>query len=722
MKQLSRIFEVVKEKCVNCHRCISVCPVKLCNDGSEDHVEVNENLCIGCGECLKACDHEARVVIDDFDKTMKDLRSGVRMVAIVAPAVASNFPGGYLRLNGWLKSLGVRAFFDVSFGAELTVKSYLAHVNENKPKAVIAQPCPALVTYIQIYKPELIPHLAPADSPMLHTCKMVKEYYPEYRDCKQIVISPCMAKKREFDETGIGDYNMTMLKIGEHLESQRISLSSFPEVDYDNKPAERAVLFSTPGGLLQTAQREVPDIGQVARKIEGPSIVYEYLDHLPEEISRGRNPLLIDCLNCDLGCNGGTATSCKHKSPDELDKLIDDRRKDMQKRYEKTSLLGGKKVSKRKITQTIDAYWKPGLYGRRYENLSGNLKEAIQTPSKKELDEVYKSLLKTKKEDFKNCSACGYNSCEKMAVAIFNGLNRKENCHFFLHESIHGSTRKAIDETVGKLADMSGIIDSNSSAIARSITEIGDNTQTVASRVSEVSSSAHNANDSINSLATAAEEMTVTIQDIAKNSEKANLMTRQAVSSVDKLESSMSALSAISKEIQSVMTTIVEISDQTKLLALNATIESARAGEAGKGFAVVAGEVKDLAKQTTIASEDIGKKLERTSSSIETAIIEIKGLSSEISGINEIVTAIATAVEEQTVTSKDIAGNISNAAGDISNVAHNIELSSQSTENISASVGGVRQDVGKIIDLVGGLKSLVTQLSELQKANDALVD
>ena len=125
---LTKIIDVDKDKCVNCHRCISACPVKLCNDGSGDHVTVNPDLCIGCGECLRACSHEARTVIDDFDMAMRDLRSGVKMVAIVAPAVASNFPHRYLNLNGWLYSLGVDAFFDVSFGAELTVKSYLEHV------------------------------------------------------------------------------------------------------------------------------------------------------------------------------------------------------------------------------------------------------------------------------------------------------------------------------------------------------------------------------------------------------------------------------------------------------------------------------------------------------------------------------------------------------------------------------------------------------------------
>jgi iron only hydrogenase large subunit-like protein len=174
--------------------------VKYCNDGSGDHVEVNDDLCIGCGACLKACTSGARQIIDDFTRFMRDIQANTSVVAIVAPAVAANFPGQYLNLNGWLKSLGVKACFDVSFGAEITIQTYLDHIKKNNPKAVITQPCPALVTYMEIYQPELLEYLAPADSPMMHTMKMVRTFYPQYRNHRFVIISPCIAKKREFEE------------------------------------------------------------------------------------------------------------------------------------------------------------------------------------------------------------------------------------------------------------------------------------------------------------------------------------------------------------------------------------------------------------------------------------------------------------------------------------------------------------------------------------------
>jgi NAD-dependent dihydropyrimidine dehydrogenase PreA subunit len=115
MQRLPKIIEVDKDKCVNCHACIKVCPVHFCNNASGAFVECNPDMCIGCGQCLKACTHSARRGLDDFEAFMNATSRGEQIVAIVAPGVASNFPNQYLNLNGWLKSLGVKAFFDVSF-------------------------------------------------------------------------------------------------------------------------------------------------------------------------------------------------------------------------------------------------------------------------------------------------------------------------------------------------------------------------------------------------------------------------------------------------------------------------------------------------------------------------------------------------------------------------------------------------------------------------------
>jgi len=377
---------------------------------------------------MHVCTHDARVIVDDINQFMTDLQRGVKMVAVVAPAIVTAFPNKYLHFNTWLKSVGVEAVFDVSFGAELTVKSYLEYIKNKNPKLVIAQPCPAIVTYIQIYRPELIPYLAPAHSPMLHTIQMVKEFYPEYRNHKFVVISPCVAKKREFEETRLGDYNVTMAKLDDYFADNRIDLSRFEQSHYDGPTAERGVLFPAPGGLMKTAMREVPGIERKTRKVEGPS-VYHYLDHLPASLKSGTNPLLVDCLNCENGCCSGPGTKQIHAALDDLDHLVGLRSEELQVMYEQ-----GEKEHPNLLHEVIDSYWKPGIYDRRYADIREN--DTVKRPNAQQLQTIYRdSLGKTKEQDMLNCGACGYQCCEEMATALHNNLSHPELC-FVKHQMV----------------------------------------------------------------------------------------------------------------------------------------------------------------------------------------------------------------------------------------------------------------------------------------------
>ena len=552
---LTPVIHIDVKKCVNCHACITACPVKFCNNGTGNTVTINHDLCIGCGSCINACHHGARVGIDDFDQFLDDAGRGLAMIAIAAPAVVASWPEEYDNLNGWLRSLGVEAVFDVSFGAELTVKSYLEHIKANHPKCVIAQPCPAIVSYIEIYKPELLPYLAPADSPMLHTVKMIRQFYPRYRNHKVAVISPCYAKRREFDETGLGDYNVTIARIGQYLDAHRISLKSFPKVDYANPPAERAVLFSTPGGLLRTAKREVPGIEENTRKIEGPHTIYRYLDDLPEMIRKGMNPLMIDCLNCESGCNGGTGTTCRFKPVDELEYAVEQRNKEMQARY-RSEFRDNE--AHEKLRALIDQYWKPGLYDRRYRDLRSN--NRLRKPTQAQITEIYRTQLnKTCRRDERDCGCCGYHSCREMAVAMFNGLSDAEECTVYTHKILDGNR----EEMENRLKEVQGL-------------------------QATMSSYQKMLHDRING------------------------MTMHVNCSAEHLNS----LEQGSSKITAAVSSITTVARQTNLLALNASIEAARAGKHGAGFAVVAREVKSLADQSQVSSDDIAELIKVTQSLI----------------------------------------------------------------------------------------------------------
>jgi Na+-translocating ferredoxin:NAD+ oxidoreductase RNF subunit RnfB len=300
---------------------------------------------------------------------------------------------------------------------------------------------------VQIYRPELIQYLAPAHSPMLHTIQMIKEFYPQYRNYKIAVISPCIAKKRELEETRLGDYNVTMAKLDNYIKDNQINLSRFQPTDYDNPPAERAASFSTPGGLLHTAMREVPGIDESTRKIEGHD-VYHYLDHLNDAVKAGFNPLLIDCLNCEHGCNGGPGTNNIHAHRDEMEHYIKERSISLRKMYAKEAQQNPELLNER-----INAYWKPGIYDRRYLNLQEN--NSVKSPSEQQIQDIFiNQLAKTAPQDELNCMACGYHACKEMATAIYNGCSRPDHClakHEKELKKSQESMRKEMEEE-GKFA------------------------------------------------------------------------------------------------------------------------------------------------------------------------------------------------------------------------------------------------------------------------------
>jgi iron only hydrogenase large subunit-like protein/signal transduction histidine kinase len=397
----------------------------MCNDGSGEVIMHQSDLCISCGRCIKACTHGARVGVDDFNAFIEDIKTE-RIVAIMSPAIVSSFGANYLRVNGFLKSLGAAAVFDASFGAELAVKSYMDYIKKTNPASIISQCCPTIVSYIEMYRPELIPHLAPVDSPTIHTMKMIKKYYPQYADCKFAAISPCYSYRREFDSVGIGDYNVTFISMMDYIRNHAINIKEYAEADYVNPPAERAVLFPLPGGFRQIIRRYKADIIDKSRRIEGES-VYKYMAHLPGSFEKGVTPFFIDCLSCEMGCNGGPATRNSEKYLDEMEFLIEKRGAAARKQYEKDGALDAERLE-----SVLANYWEEGLYTRRYTDRSKIFKSTIVSPTKEMLRDTFVKMHKTERKQFLNCGACGYKSCEQMAVAIINGLNRPENCHRYV--------------------------------------------------------------------------------------------------------------------------------------------------------------------------------------------------------------------------------------------------------------------------------------------------
>jgi len=236
--------------------------------------------------------------------------------------------------------------------------------------------------------------------------------------------------------------------------------------------------------------------------------------------------------------------------------------------------------------------------------------------------------------------------------------------------------------------------------------QMGTNAEETSSQADVVASAAEQVNNNVQNVATGAEELTASIREVAGNAAEAANVATEAVEAAKTTNVTVGKLGESSTEIGNVIKVITSIAQQTNLLALNATIEAARAGEAGKGFAVVANEVKELAKQTASATEDISQKIEAIQGDTKNAVSAIDQIGTIINRINDIQSTIASAVEEQSATTNEIARNINEAARGSAEIAQNIA-------GVATAAQGTATGAAETQESVGGLTQMATELQEL---------
>ncbi|MBO4506193.1 MAG: 4Fe-4S binding protein [Lachnospiraceae bacterium] len=620
------------ENCVGCNRCIRVCScLGACVASEQDEngisrVDVDGSKCIACGACFDACEHNAREYRDDTERFFEDLKNGVKISILVAPAFRADYPREYRRVFGGLKKLGVNRIINVSFGADITTWAYINYIQKYHYLGGISQPCPAVVGYIERYLPELLPKLFPVHSPMM--CAAVYAHKEMHITDKLAFISPCIAKKNEIDDpntNGYINYNVTFDHLMKYVREHNISGEEIEdEIAYG-----LGSIYPMPGGLKENVYWLLGNEVFI-RQMEGEHRMYRYLEENKNRIKGGNTPyLFIDALNCENGCISGTGTDPKITHGDDplcnLHQIQESVKNNVKK-----SAWSRKSTPEQRLAALNKQFANLKLedYIRKYTNRSAQA--AHKMPSDSELDKIFREMNKTTAESRSiNCECCGYSGCKEMAVAIYNNINHKENCVHYLKDLVEREKTEAQD------------------MVCQERDQIESQQKGIHETIESINKHFLNLSESIDSM----------IAGNEKNVRESSAVSREMTSVSDfcnKLNTSIKQITDYLTEMTLNNERVVDIANQTNLLALNASIEAARAGEAGRGFAVVADEINTLAADSKDTATQSGAANKNIKDAVSSIAGETDGLFEIIEKVNDLIKNLAASTQDISASTKSI--------------------------------------------------------------------
>ena len=483
---MNEIIIVKPEKCVGCNACVRSCPSPEANitrqlDDGRFITAVNQEKCISCGECVKVCNHGARDYIDDTEECMSHVIKE-KLIIMAAPAIKTVFPNKWKGILNWFRKQGC-TIIDVSLGADICTWAHIRSIEQNSVNNLITQPCAAVVKYIETYQPKVLKNLSPIHSPVACAATYVKKYLR--RTNPIAFLSPCIAKKEEFLETELIDYNVTFRKLMDYFDRNGITIPTDSDPGYEYKfdelQGQMGAVYPRPGGLRDNLWLHNPDINITTS--EGVHKVYKELD-MYAKMSESKHPQVFDILSCEYGCNMGPGTGNTQTVFDVM-ATMRSIEADAKSRIKSTGLMGR---GEDRLFKKFDDELRLADFFRTYKPSMPS-----PVPTDMQLEPIFEKMGKHTPNDRKyDCHACGYNTCREMAIAIYRGLNTPENCIIHAKSVLlarHSALTKQherLAEITAECLEMSAKLKSDVGNINTSMTNIKDSTAATEERATVV--------------------------------------------------------------------------------------------------------------------------------------------------------------------------------------------------------------------------------------------
>ncbi len=406
------LITIIGEKCRACYACVRECPAKAIKV-ENGRASVIQPRCIGCGNCLRVCTQNAKQVRDDTQRAFSLIESGEPASAMVAPSFPAEFidiPPG--TLVAMIRALGFTYVHEVALGADMVAHMYRKLLDEDPERRLIATACPAVVSYVRKYEPELIPYLAPVVSPMVATARVLRHEYGE--DLRTVFIGPCVGKKRASIDTIHREVDavLTFSELRDMLARRDITPENVPADDLFDPPyGGVGTVFPIPGGLLQTAGLQEDLLSGELVIAEGRN---EFVSAITEFDLAHADVRLLDVLAC-AGCYTGAGMTSKETALQRRARISN---------YAKNRVAQFTDDELAAIAEAPQKYAEVNFY-RAYV---ADYQPMAQAATNDDIQEILHRMGKYKPEDYLNCGACGYESCLEHARAVYEGLADSDMC------------------------------------------------------------------------------------------------------------------------------------------------------------------------------------------------------------------------------------------------------------------------------------------------------